>query len=150
MAASHIRLFRLRQAWGELGTDSFRVLVGQANSLWNEGMFETLNESTNLNQSLVRQPQIRFIGKLAPTLTGQISLEKPETQFTSAAGIFTPESSFAGGLSPAFNSLPDLLGRLTYRGNRFELDARGMLRDLNIRTAGTAAAPPIVSEHTLG
>ena len=32
----------------------------------------------------------------------------------------------------------------------FELDTRGLLRDLNIRTAGTAAAPPISDEHTLG
>jgi hypothetical protein len=149
-AASNNFIFRLRQAWGELGTDSFRVLVGQANSLWNEGMFETLNDSTNLNQSFVRQAQIRFTGRLAPTLTGQLSLEMPETQFTSAAGVFTPESSLAGGLSPAFSSLPDLFGRLTYRENGFELDSRGMLRNLNIRTAGTAAAPPFSNEHTLG
>ena len=57
-------------------------------------MFETLNDSTNLNQSFVRQTQIRFTGRLAPGLTGQVSLEMPETQFTSAAGIFTPETSF--------------------------------------------------------
>ena len=35
--------FRLRQAWGELGTEQFRVLIGQANSLWNEGVYETVN-----------------------------------------------------------------------------------------------------------
>ena len=140
--ASNNFIFRLRQAWGELGTKSFRVLVGQANSLWNEGMFETLNDSTNLNQSFVRQTQIRFTGLLAPGLTGQVSLEMPETQFTSAAGVFTPETSFLGGLSPAFNTVPDLLGRLNYRADGLELDTRGLLRDLNIRTAGTAAAPP--------
>ena len=150
-AASNNFVFRLRQAWGELGTDSFRVLVGQANSLWNEGMFETLNDSTNLNQSFVRQTQVRFTGRLTPTLTGQVSLEMPETQFTSAAGVFTPESSLAGGLSPAFSSVPDLLGRLNYRENGFELDTRGMLRSLTIRTVGTAAAPPISNnESTLG
>jgi hypothetical protein len=48
-------LFRLRQAWAELGTEEFRVLIGQANSLWNEGVFETLIDATNLNQSFVRQ-----------------------------------------------------------------------------------------------
>ena len=101
-AASNNFIFRLRQAWGELGTNSFRVLVGQANSLWNEGMFETLNNSTNLNQSFVRQTQIRFTGRLAPALTGQVSLEMPETQFTSAAGSF-----YAGDqLSPAGSARP--------------------------------------------
>jgi hypothetical protein len=149
-AASNNFLFRLRQAWGELGTESFRVLVGQANSLWNEGMFETLNDSTNLNQSFLRQTQIRFTGQLTPAFTWQAALEMPETQFTSAAGIFTPETNLGGGLSPAFSSVPDLLGRLTYRANGLELDTRGLLRDLNIRTAGTAAAPPISDEHTLG
>jgi hypothetical protein len=108
-AASNNLVFRLRQAWGELGTDSFRVLVGQANSLWNEGIFETLNDSTNLNQSFVRQTQIRFTGRLAPGLVGQVSLEQPDTQYTSVAGVFTPDSSLAGGLSPAFTSLPDVI-----------------------------------------
>jgi hypothetical protein len=145
-------LFRLRQAWGELGTEQFRVLIGQANSLWNEGMFETVNFSTNLNQSFVRQPQIRATGTLAPGLTGQVSLEMPDTQFTSVAGVFTQISTPAAfpGLSPAFTPLPDLLGRLTYSDNGFVLDARGLLRDLNIRTAGTAAEPPALSKDAVG
>ena len=42
----------------------FRVLVGQANSLWNEGVFETLIDATNLNQSFIRQAQIRAAGRL--------------------------------------------------------------------------------------
>jgi hypothetical protein len=142
--------FRLRQAWAELGTEAFRVLAGQANSLWNEGMFETLNDATNLNQSFVRQAQIRATGTLAPGLTGQVSLEAPSTQYTSAAGIFTPGSSPIGGLSPAFTSLPDLLGRLAYRDNGLDLDLRGLLRELSIRTAGTAAAPPALTRNALG
>ncbi len=149
-AASNNLIFRLRQAWAELGTPSFRVLVGQANSLWNEGMFETLNDSTNLNQSFVRQAQIRLTGRLATGLIGQLSLEAPDTQYISAAGVFTPESSLNGGPSPAFNALPDLLTRLTYSQNGLELDARGLLRQLSIRTAGTAAAPPVVSQSTVG
>lgn len=149
-ASSNNLLFRLRQAWGELGTDSFRVLVGQANSLWNEGVFETLNDSTNLNQSFVRQAQIRFTGRLAPNLVGQVSLEAPDTQYTSAAGVFFPDSSLNGGLSPAFTALPDLLGRLTYSNAGFELGTRGLLRELSIRTAGTAAAPPAVTHDTVG
>jgi hypothetical protein len=149
-AASNNLVFRLRQAWGELGTESFRVLVGQANSLWNEGMFETLNDSTNLNQSFVRQTQLRFTSLLAPGLTGQVSIEAPDTQYTSAAGVFVPDTNFNGGASPAFTSVPDLLGRLTYRRNGFEFDTRGLLRQLTIRTAGTAAAPPAVRENTVG
>ncbi len=142
--------FRLRLAFGELGTEQFRVLVGQANSLWNEGVYETVNFATNLNQSFVRQPQIRAIATLAPALTGQLSLEMPDTQFTSAAGVFTPTTSPIGGLSPAFNSMPDLLGRLTYRYDGLILDMRGLLRDLSIRTEGTAAAPPALTENALG
>ena len=75
----------------ELGTEEFRVLIGKANSLWNEDIFETLIDATNLNQSFIRQAKVRATGQLAPGLTGQVSLEAPETQFTSAAGVFTPE-----------------------------------------------------------
>jgi hypothetical protein len=126
------------------------MLFGQANSLWNEGMFETLNDATNLNQSFVRQPHIRAIATLAPGLTGQLSIEVPDTQYTSQAGVFTPIVSPIGGLSPAFTTLPDLLGRLTYRNDGLELDVRGLLRDLSIRTAGTAAAPPSLTRDAVG
>jgi len=145
-------VFRLRQAWGELGTERFRVLIGQANSLWNEGVYETVNFSTNLNQSFVRQPQIRATGMLAPGLTGQVSLEMPDTQYTSLAGVFTQNSTPTGfsGLSPAFTSLPDLLGRLSYSYNGLVLDMRGLLRELSVRTAGTAAAPPALTRNAAG
>ncbi len=151
-AASNNLVFRLRQAWGELGTDRYRVLVGQANSLWNEGMFETLNDSTNLNQSFVRQAQIRFTGHLAPGWTGQVSLEAPDTQYTSVAGTFFPDTSFLGGPSPSFTTMPDLLGRLTYRDSGFEFDTRALARRLSIHTAGTAAAAglPGANRDTFG
>lgn len=150
-AVSNNLVFRLRQAWGELGTDSFRVLVGQANSLWNEGMYETLNDSTNLNQSFVRQAQIRLTGRLAPGLTGQVSLEAPDTQVTSNAGIFVSDANFNNGLSPAFNSVPDLLGRLNYRDNGLEIDTRALVRNLNIRADGTALAPALTEKkNTIG
>ena len=76
-------MFRLRQAWAELGDERLRVLIGQANSLWNEGLFETLIDATNLNQSFIRQAQMRVTGRLAPGLTGMVSLEAPETHYTS-------------------------------------------------------------------
>jgi hypothetical protein len=147
---SNNAVFRLRQAWAELGTEDFRVLFGQANSLWNEGIFETLIDATNLNQSFVRQAQIRATAALAPGLTGQVSLEAPETQYTSVAGVFTPSTSLDGGASPAFNSVPDALGRLTYRDDGMVVDARGLLRQLSLRTAGTGAAPPSVSRNAAG
>jgi len=137
-------LFRLRQAWGEYGTEQFRVLVGQANSLWNEDVYETVNFATNLNQSFVRQPQIRATATLAPGLKGQVSLEMPNTQFTSVDGVFTTTSTPGGfgGLSPAFTLVPDLLGRLEYSQDGMVLDTRGLLRDLSVHTAGTSASPP--------
>jgi hypothetical protein len=145
-------VFRLRQAFGEIGTEQFRVLVGQANSLWNEGVYETVNFATNLNQSFVRQPQIRATATLAPGLTGQVSLEMPDTQFTSTAGTFTQISTPAGfpGLSPAFATLPDFLGRLTYSKDGLVLDLRGLARELSVHTEGTAAAPPALTRDAFG
>jgi hypothetical protein len=143
-------VFRLRQAWAELGTEQFRVLIGQANSLWNEGVFETLIDATNLNQSFIRQAQVRATALLAPGLTGQVSLESPATQFTSAAGVFTPDSSVNGGASPAFDAAPDLLGRLAYRYDGSLVDVRGLVRQLSVRTSGTAAAPPALSRNAVG
>jgi hypothetical protein len=66
--------------------------------------------------------------------------------------VFTQISTPAGfaGLSPAFTSVPDLLGRLEYRYDGLGLDLRGLLRDLTIRTAGTAAAPPAVTRDSVG
>ena len=148
--ASTNAVFRLRQAWGEVGTEQFRVLAGQANSLWNEGVYETVNFATNLNQSFVRQAQVRATGSLAPGLTGQVSLEMPDTQFTSVAGVFTPTFNPVGGLSPAFNTLPDLLGRLTYSDNGLVLDLRGLARELSIRTEGTGLAPPALTRDAAG
>jgi hypothetical protein len=143
-------VFRLRQAFAELGDERFRVLIGQANSLWNEGVFETLIDATNLNQSFVRQAQLRVTGRLAEGLTGQLSIEAPETAYTSAAGVFTPGASLQGGASPAFSSVPDLLGRLTWRQSGLEVGLRGLLRQIELRTDGTAAAPPGVSETAPG
>jgi hypothetical protein len=76
----------------------------------------------------------------------------PDTQYTSVAGVFTQTSTPAGftGLSPSFTSVPDLLGRLEYRNDGLVLDMRGLLRDLTIRTDGTAAAPPAVTRNAAG
>ncbi len=133
--------FRLRQAWGELGNDKYSILIGQANSLWNEGIFETLIDSTNLNQSFVRQAQIRLTGRFAPGLTGQFSMEAPDTTYTSVSNVVNPNSVIDGGASPAFNTMPDFLSRLTYRKDGLEIGGRALLRDLTINTDGTAVTP---------
>ncbi len=140
---------RLRHAFVEVGGDVFRVLVGQTNSLWNEGLIETLTDATFLNASAVRQAQIRVTGRLAEGLTGQLSLEAPYTDYTSTAGVFYPDSTFDGGASPALNQVPDLLGRLTYRDDFGEASVRALLRQLRIETSGTAAAGA-GSESTIG
>lgn len=131
-------LFRLRQAWAEVGDERMRVLIGQTNSLWNEGLFETLIDATNLNQSFIRQAQIRVTGRLAQGLTGQLSLEAPDTQFTSRNGTATAENRFLGAPTPALNVMPDVHGRLTYRNDGLELVGRAMVRQLTLRSAGTA------------
>ena len=148
-ATSNNAQFRLRQAWGELGTEKFRVLIGQANSLWNEGIFETLIDSTSLNQSFVRQAQIRFTALLAPGLTGQFSIEAPETTYTTVSNVVNPSTTSNGGASPAFNTMPDFLWRLTYRENGLEIGGRALLRDLTVRTDGTAVTPS-GSEDVIG
>ncbi|MBP0463703.1 porin [Roseomonas sp. PWR1] len=140
---------RLRHAFVEVGGDVFRVLVGQSNSLWNEGLIETLSDATFLNASAVRQAQIRLTGRLADGLTGQVSIEAPYTDYTSTAGTFYPDSTFDGGASPAFNQVPDLLGRLTYRGDFGEASLRGVVRQLKVETDGTAAAGA-GSQSTIG
>jgi hypothetical protein len=132
---------RLRQAYFEVGGDIFRVLVGQANSVWNDGLVETLTDSTFLNASAVRQAQVRVTGRLATGVTGMVSLEAPYTDYTSNAGVFYPDSSLNGGASPATSQLPDLVGRLTYRDAGGDISLRGVLRQLTIDTNGTAATP---------
>ncbi|WP_198371032.1 porin [Roseomonas rosulenta] len=140
---------RLRLAYAEVGGEVFRVLVGQAASVWNEGLIETLTDATFLNASAVRQAQVRLTGRLAPGLTGQVSIEAPYTDYTSTAGVFYPDSTFDGGASPALNQVPDLLGRLTYRGDFGEASLRGVVRQLKIETSGTAAAGA-GSDSTIG
>ncbi|WP_170985178.1 DcaP family trimeric outer membrane transporter [Roseomonas sp. AR75] len=140
---------RLRQAYVQLGGDVFSVLVGQANSVWNDGFIETLTDSTFVNASAVRQAQIRVTGRLAQGLTGQLSLEAPYTDYTSNAGVFYPDSSLDGGASPSTTTFPDLVGRLTYRGDFGDVSLRGLLRQLSIDTNGTNATPKGTAD-TLG
>jgi hypothetical protein len=150
-------VFRLRQAWAELTLpdDEWRVLIGQTNSLWNEGMFETLIDATNLNQSFVRQAQLRLTRVWSDparnrTITGQVALEAPETNYVGVAGLVTPTQNTDGSASPAINTAPDLHGRLTWRQDGWEGVLRGMVRQLSINTSGTTAPAPQGEQDTLG
>ena len=134
-------MLRLRHAYAEVGGDEFRVLVGQTNSLWNEGLLETLTDSSFVNASSVRQAQLRVTARLAQGLVGQVSMEAPYTDFLSNDGVFYPDSNLQGGASPSQGQVPDLLGRLTWSGSLGETSLRGVLRQLNLDTNGTAATP---------
>ncbi|MGG5823160.1 porin [Falsiroseomonas sp. HW251] len=132
---------RLRQAYVRLGGDVFSVLVGQADSLWNLAPVETLTDATFLNGSSVRQAQLRATGRLAPGLTGAVSIEAPYTDYTQNAAVLYPDSNLNGGASPATSNWPDLLGKLTYAGEWGNVALTGMLRELRIDTNGTDATP---------
>jgi hypothetical protein len=141
---------RLRQAWAQLGGSDFSVLVGQANSLWNEPLLEKLNDMTAFNESGVRQAQIRVAGELAPGLTGMASLEMPATDFTAAAGVLYPDNTLDGGASPAFDRSPDLLGKVMWVNDYGTFGFRGLLRRLTVNTKGTNAVPDDTEHSTMG
>ncbi|PWS36186.1 hypothetical protein DFH01_13365 [Falsiroseomonas bella] len=154
---SNNAVFRLRQAWAELTLpdNDWRVLIGQTNSLWNEGLFETIIDATNLNQSFVRQAQLRLTRVWADpalnrTITGQVALEAPETNYVGVAGLVTPTQNTDGSASPAINTAPDLHVRLGWRQDGWEGALRGMLRQLSINTSGTTAPAPQGEQDTLG
>ncbi|WP_137176847.1 porin [Roseomonas sp. AR75] len=154
---SNNAVFRLRQAFAELTfpDGDWRVLIGQANSLWNEGLYETIIDATNLNQSFIRQAQLRLTRVWSDpgsgrTITGQVALEAPDTNYVAVNGLVTPTQNSDGSASPAINTAPDLHARLTWRQDGWEGVLRGMLRQLSINTSGTTAPAPQGEQDTLG
>ncbi len=119
-------------------------LIGQANSLWNEGVFETLIDATNLNQSFVRQAQLRVTGRLAEGLTGSCR-SRPRRRPIPPPAACSPPAPACRARQPRLQLGAGLLGRLTWRRNGADW-ARGLLRQIEIRTDGTAAAPPAISD----
>jgi hypothetical protein len=141
--------FRLRLAFAELTRDSWSYLIGQANSLWNEGVFEAFHDATNLNQSFIRQAQIRATHRLNENWTLAGSLEAPYGDVTTLRGPAFGPARFDGGASPVFDQVPDLLARLTYRGGGTEAVLRGLVRRINLDTDNTTLQPG-GSDDTLG
>lgn len=129
--------FRLRLAFAELTQGDWRFLMGQANSLWNDGLFEAYHDATNLNQSFVRQTQLRVSRRLGDNLTAQVSLEASAADLTTSRGAITPSTRLDGAASPAFEEFPDVAGRLTWRDANNEYVLRGLLRQIALRPEGT-------------
>ena len=74
---------------------------------------ETLTDATFLNASAVRQAQVRLTGRLAPGWSARSRSRRPTPTTRSNGSVYYPDSSLNGGASPATNTMPDLLGRLT-------------------------------------
>jgi hypothetical protein len=141
--------FRLRLAFAELTQGDWSYLVGQANSLWNEGLIEAFHDATNLNQSFIRQAQIRATHRFNDNWTLAGSLEAPFGDVQTIRGPTFGPGRFDGGASPVLDQMPDLLGRLTYRGGGTEAVLRGMVRRINLDTDNTTLQPG-GSDSTLG
>ncbi|MGK7869878.1 DcaP family trimeric outer membrane transporter [Falsiroseomonas sp. E2-1-a20] len=140
---------RLRLAFAELSRGEWSFLAGQANSLWNEGLIEAYHDATNLNQSFIRQAQLRATRRFGANWTMQASLEAPYGDVTTQNGpIFSPVR-LDGGASPVFDQAPDLLARLTWRDGPEEYVLRGLVRRLALDAEGTALGPG-GSESSLG
>jgi len=141
--------FRLRQAFAELTRDDWSYLIGQTNSLWNEGLIEAMHDATNLNQSFIRQAQLRVTHRFGSNWMLQGSVESPYGDILTQNGPAFSPINFDGGASPAFDQMPDLLARLTWRDGAEEYVLRGLFRQLSLEPDGTTLGPK-PSESTYG
>jgi hypothetical protein len=148
--------YRLRQAFAELTRDDWSYLIGQTNSLWNEGLTEAMHDATNLNQSFIRQAQLRVTHRFDSNLMLQGSIEAPFSDILTSSGARFPTDRFDGGArSAAFDQMPDFLARLTWRDGAEEYVLRGLFRQLSLEPDGAAigAGPALSggpSESTFG
>ncbi|MCZ8140815.1 MAG: DcaP family trimeric outer membrane transporter [Acetobacteraceae bacterium] len=141
--------FRLRQAFAELTRDDWSYLIGHTNSLWNEGITEALHDATNLNQSFIRQAQLRVTHRFDSNLMLQGSIEAPYGDILTQSGPAFSPIRFDGGASPAFDQIPDFLARLTWRDGAEEYVLRSLVRQLSLEPDGTKLGPK-PSESTFG
>lgn len=113
---------RLRHAYLQLGS----ITLGQTNSLFNSIAAPDMI-SEPIDDVFVRQPQMRWTelfdwGKLA------VSLEQPESTLTDSAGE---------RVTPGTDRFPDLVTRLTWRGDWGESSVAALARE--IRNDGAVA-----------
>ncbi|MCA3426977.1 MAG: hypothetical protein INF34_09760 [Roseomonas sp.] len=133
--------FRIRQAFAELTRDDWSYLLGHTNSLWNEGLTEALHDATNLNQSFIRQAQFRVSHRFGGNWTLQGSVESSFGDILTQDGPALSPVRFDGGATPAFDQMPDLLARLTWRDGAEEYVLRGLFRQLSLEPDGTKLGP---------
>lgn len=133
--------FRLRLAFAELTRGDWSYLMGQANSLWNEGLIEAFHDATNLNQSFVRQSQLRVTRRFGDNWILAGSIEAPFGDVTTQNGPAFGPGRFDGGASPVFDQVPDLLARLTYRDAGAEYVLRAVARRIQLDPENTTLAP---------
>ena len=141
--------FRIRQAFAELTRDDWSYLLGHTNSLWNEGLTEALHDATNLNQSFIRQAQFRVSHRFGSNWSLQGSVESSFGDILTQNGAALSPVRFDGGATPAFDQMPDLLTRLTWRDGAEEYVLRGLFRQLSLEPDGTTLGPR-PSESTYG
>ncbi|HEY4253809.1 MAG TPA: hypothetical protein VGM87_21550 [Roseomonas sp.] len=148
---------RLRQAWAEFGRLQGwgTILAGQANSLWNDSEYgaiagiQQLTDWTAPTQSAVRQAQLRYSKGFGPVIV-QLSIENSYSDVTSASTTLAPDAAANGGAGWAANNVPDFLARVTYRGDTYWADVRGMVREIRLDNDGATAANQRFTETATG
>lgn len=145
---------RLRQAFAEFGQFQAggwgTVLVGQSNSLFNDGQLiplQWLNDWTTPATSGVRQAQLRYTARLEGGVTLGVALENSYSDITSATGTNYPDSN--GGAGFGVSHVPDLTARAIHDGAWGSIALRGVLREVRIDNGGAVPAQRY-NDTTLG
>ena len=113
---------RLRQAYGTLN----EILIGQTWSTFDDLTSIPLTvdvDGPNSSVSL-RTVQIRYMGTINPTLTWDAAIESPDVESS------IPDSV---GEEPAFQSFPDVIGRMRQTGTWGHVQLAGVLRSISVR-----------------
>ena len=162
---------RLREAWSMVDWNDWGVhlLVGQSYSLTNlytdgvtprkEAFLPTIDRQEIVGVVYKRQPGVRLIKDIGPSLTASISAENPQTTFGTACatanavgGAVGPAAlppggnvaqiscaatgatgTFSGTNNFSLNRIPDVIGKLaydpTFEGRHLHLEAFGIYRN---------------------
>ena len=120
---SNSNLFRLRQAFGELGP----VLAGQTQSTFNDADTapDLLDPGGPAGETDVRQAQIRYTFAPTKTVGVDISIENPEQRnLRNVANAATTNTNFQ-------DKLPDFIARLRWKDSWGALNVASVLRHFN-------------------
>ncbi|MFO0998631.1 MAG: DcaP family trimeric outer membrane transporter [Alphaproteobacteria bacterium] len=117
---SNSSLFRLRQAYGQLGP----VLAGQTHSTFmdQDTAFDTVDWFGPAGQDYNRQAQIRYTADLIDTLSMDLALENPEqTNIRNVANAASANNNFT-------DLAPDFIAALRYRPSWGAINVTGVAR----------------------